>query len=373
MYWAEMRKIWRLKTLLFMIVFSVLFFASFLYQWMKPFVRMEEGIGGVDSLHEKIEILSAWIEQYGNTIDETEFREIENDYQNILRQAGSIIEEDDFFRENGVEDYEAYLHYGQKAVGGEDGYDYSVYSKMRSLILQNTEYSSIYLEQYESILQQYRKSGEVRSSVLPFEVFVYTNNYLVNLAVLCLICVFFVAAFVMADDRENHVVDAQYSSKTGKRIYRIQYTCMMISAVIAVSMVVIPAMLLWRSTGNFVFAKSDSSSFLNTENFVVSVTYRKYILFFLVMIYFLTLGVGSVIFYLSAHSSNMISMMLKTIPVLAAGCGMALILRDAFCESSLFFGLSGWKYCEVFAAAMVLLAGVLLNVGNYNEIWKRDA
>lgn len=372
MYFAEMRKIWKLKTILFIVVISVLFFASFMYQWIKPFMRDEESIGSADSLHEKMNILSTWVSQYGNSVDETEFREIEDNYNYILRQAYSIIDENDYFKDNGINDYEDYLDYGQKVISGYDGYDYGVYSQMRNLILQNTGHHYIYFQEYENLIQQYKTSGDVRSSILPFEVFVYTNNYLVNLMTLCLICIFFVAAPVMVDDRENNVVDAQYSSKIGRKIYRIQYICMMISSVVVVSFVIIIAMMMWGMTGTYIFVKSDMASFLNTENFSVALTYGKYIVFFIIMTYFLTLGISGMIFYLSARSSNSISMMLKAIPILAVGYCLVLIFKNSFCESNLIYGLFSKKYCEIMAVVMVLMAGVFVNVGNYRFCVKKS-
>ena len=70
MFAAEMKKIWTFQTFLVIIVFSILFFFSFLYQWTKPF--QWEG----DSLSVRLDILSEWIAQYGNTIDQAEFDKI---------------------------------------------------------------------------------------------------------------------------------------------------------------------------------------------------------------------------------------------------------------------------------------------------------
>lgn len=373
MFLAEMKKIWKPQTVLFIVVLSVLFFYSFMYQWIKPFCWNKENLSwSGDSLNEKISILSAWIEQYGNAIDQAEFREIEKDYNNILYQACSIIDGNDYFKENGVNNYEDYLDYEQKAVNNYEGYDYSVYSEMRRLITQNTGQSSIYFQEYKNAIQQYRLSGNVRSSILPFEVFVYTNNYLVNLMILCLICVFFVATPVMVDDREHNVIDAQYSSKTGKRTYWIQYVCMMFSSAIVTSVVIIMAMLAWRATGTLLFAESDLTSFLNMENFVVSITYQKYIIFFIIRIYLLVLGIGGILFYLSAHSFNVISMMLKSIPVFAVGVLIALLLQDSFCESNLLYRLLCRKYCEMIAMAAVFVIGIFLNVGNYKVLRRKD-
>lgn len=366
MFAAEMKKIWTFRTVLVIVVFSVLFFFSFLFQWIKPF-RWEG-----DSLGVRLDILSDWTAQYGNTIEQTEFEEIEDGYKAILNQAWSAIGENSYFKENGVEDYGDYLDYEQNAINGYEEYDYSVYSKMRSLLEENTGYSRIWFQEYENVMQKYREYGEEKSSILPFEVFVYTGNYLMYLAIWCLVCVFFIAAPVMVNDRENNIVAAQYSSRIGKKAYRVQYVCTMFSAFIVVSFITVTGMLAWGTTGAFLFAGSDMSSFLNTEVFAVSVTYGKYIMLFIIMVYLLALGVSSILFCLSAHSPNMTSMLLKAIPALAGGILIVLLMQNALCESNLIYRLTGRKYCEVAVAAVILIVGILLNLSSYKALYKKD-
>lgn len=366
MFAAEMKKIWTFQTFLVIIVFSILFFFSFLYQWTKPF--QWEG----DSLSVRLDILSEWIAQYGNTIDQAEFEEIEDGYEAILYQAWSVIGGNSYFEENGVKDYRDYLDYEQNAISGYEGYDYSIYSKMRSLFAENTGYSHIWFQEYENVIRQYKTYGEERNSILPLEVFVYTGNYMVYLAIWCLVCVFFISAPVMVNDRENHIVAAQYTSRIGKKTYRIQYACTMLSAFIVASSIIVIGILAWKTTGAFMFAGSNMSSFLNTEVFVISVTYGKYTVLFIIMVYLLTLGVSNILFCLSAHSPNMTSMLLKAIPALAGGILIVLLMQNALCESNLIYRLTGRKYCEVTVAVVILIVGILLNLSSYKALYKKD-
>lgn len=131
-------------------------------------------------------------------------------------------------------------------------------------------------------------------------------------------------------------------------------------------------MLAWGTTGAFLLVGSDMSSFLNTEIFAVSITYGKYIMLFIIMAYLLALGVSGILFFLSAHSPNMTSMLLKAIPALAGGILIVLLLQNALCESNLIYCLTGRKYCEVIVAAVVLMAGILLNLGSYKALYKKD-
>ena len=366
MFTAEMKKIWTFRTVLVIVIFSILFFFSFLFQWIKPF--QWKG----DSLSVRRDILSDWIARYGNTIEQTEFEEIEDGYNDILYRAWSVIGENGYFKENGVEDYGDYLDYEQKSINGYEGYDYSVYSKMRSLLAENTGYSRIWFQEYENMMQKYREYGEEKSSILPFEVSVYTGNYLMYLAIWCLVCVFFIAAPVMVNDRENNIVAAQYSSRIGKKAYQVQYVCTMLSSFIAVSFITVIGMAAWGTTGAFVFAGSDMSSFLNTEAFAVSVTYGDYVMLIIIMVCLLALGVSGILFYLSAHSTNMTSMLLKAIPALAGGILIVLLIQNAFAESNLIYCLTGKKYCEVVATVVVLIVGILLIFDSYKALYKKD-
>lgn len=233
---------------------------------------------------------------------------------------------------------------------------------MRRLISEDIKQSPMYLQEYGDAVRHNRISGGARNSILPYEVLAYAGSYLVNLMILCLLCVFFVASPVMVDDRESNVADAQYSSKVGKKIYRVQYICMMVSSFLVVSAAAVAGMLAWSTTGTDVFAESDVSSFLNTEHFVVSITFKEYIVFFIIMTYLLAMGTGSILFFLSAHSPNMTAMLLKSIPAVVGSILTALLLQNAFSGQNVFYRLSGVRYCEMIVAAVVWTVGFLLNI-----------
>ena len=367
MLMAELKKIWRPITVLFILLLSVLLYFSFMHRWVKMF-----GYGdGTDIMSVEMNILSDWIDKYGNTIDQTDFVEIEAVYRLHLSQADAVIAGDDYFRDNGVNDYEDFLDYEQN-YHTQEGYDIHVYREMVRLITENSGYSPIYFQEYKHLIQQYKTFSERGDSILPSQVMTYTNYYLAFLAVWCLICVFFVAAPVMVNDRGNNVVPAQYSSKKGKKIYRVQYVSMLISSVFVVSICIFIGMAVWRTTGTFTFAGSNLASFLNTEIPVISMTYKSYILFFLLLICLMAIGMGSIIFFLSAQSANIIVMLLKTIPVLALGLIITLLLQNAFCESNVMYQLINIKCCEVIIGIIIFVVGLTLNLYKYRIMQKKD-
>lgn len=278
-----------------------------MFRWIRPFQFND----GTDKLEVTLELCYDLMDKYGNSIEENEFTEIKNEYKQLLSVASTIVMENDLFIQNGINDYEDYLQYAQNAISGYDGYDYNTYSEMRNLLIQGTGKSSIYFEVYESIIWQYESADIDRTSILPLEVLVYSNNYFVYLIVWRMICVFWVSAPVMVNDWANHVTACQYSSRQGRKLYRTQYLSMVVSVMLIVSMIIAVALLIWQSTGTLQFVASEITSFLNTETSVVPLTYGQLILCFIIITYLLALGMANLIFYLSSHSANAVNMLIK--------------------------------------------------------------
>ena len=371
MFRAEMKKIWRPGIIALGIILSLLLYFSLMYRWVKPFTQYRDSTG-TDSLGMTLELCNKFMEKYGNDIDADEFAGIKREYTQLLSLAGEKITENELFVRNGINNYEDYLQYMQKAVNGDERYDYGIYSKMRDLIIQETGKSPIYFETYETIMQQYETAGRNRTSVLPAEVVLYANNYFVYLIIWCLICTFLIAAPVMVNDRANHVIASQYASKIGKKIYGTQYLCMVISTMMIVSMIVCVALFIWRTTGTLQYENSKIMSFLNTETSVVTLTYGQLLRYFVLITYLLTLGITNIVFYLSANSTNVIHMLIKTIPVLIAGCLIGLFMQGALCQSNSIYSMCHIPYCELIIAFIVFAVGLVLNFRNYRRLRRED-
>lgn len=368
MFYAEMKKIWKPGIVALIIIISVLLFSAFMLRCVKPFLFDD----GSDRTEVTLELCSSFIDKYGNTIEEDEFVEIENEYKQLLYGANTMIAETDLFLQNGIDDYEDYFQYMQNAILGYDGYDYNTYAEMREQIIQATGKSSMYFEIYEDIIQQYKSAGTGRTSIMPFEILAYANDYFVSMIIWCLICIFLIAAPVMVNDRANHMIANQYSSKKGKKIHRTQYLCMTLSVLITVSIITLVAMLIWKATGTLQYAGSGISSFLNSETSVLPLTYGRFILCFIIITYLLTLGIANIVFYLSAKSVNAINMLIKAIPVLIAGCFVGLFMEGLLCESNSIYKILHITGCELIVALVIFVVGVFLNVRNYRTLRRSD-
>ncbi|MCI6710725.1 MAG: hypothetical protein MR576_01845 [Firmicutes bacterium] len=371
MFYAEMKKIWRPVIVIITVMISILIFFSFMFGCIKPF----QAFNGTDSLGVKLEICSNLIDKYGNSIEPKEFAEAENDYSQLMSGANSVISENELFARNGIKNREDYIRYMQNAINGSDGYDYTAFSEMRDMIINETGLSPLYFEVYEDILQKYREAyaaGDGRTGILPFEILVYSNNYFVYLIILCIICAFPAAALVMVNDRSSNVSACQYSGSKGRRIYMIQYICMNISAAIIVSVAAAAALYMWKTTGAFKYAGSAISSFLNEAVSVMPLTYGRLVVYFVLIAYILALAASGIVFFLSANSTSTVNMLTKAVPVIIAACIIGLLMQDAFCESNAIYSAVHIPYCELITVFIVFAVSVLLNIANYRLLQRHD-
>lgn len=368
MFFAEMKKIWKPGTIVLTVIISVLLFSTFMLRCVKPFLFSD----GNESTEVTLELCSDLIDKYGHTIEAAEFVEIEKDYMCLLYGANAMIAETELFVQNDVHDYEEYFQYMQNAILGYEGYSYNTYAEMRDLIVQATGASAMYLETYEDIIQQYKSSSTTRTSILPFEILAYTNDYFTAMIIWCLICSFLIAAPVMVNDRANHVIANQYSSKKGKKVHKLQYQCMTLSVLITVSIISLITLLIWNKTGTSPYANSEIASFLNSVTAVFPLTYGGLILCFILIAYLLTLGIANIVFYLSAKSVNAVNMLFKTLPILIVGCFTGLSMEGLLCESNRLYKFLHIPGCELIVILIVLMIGVFLNIRNYRALQRSD-
>lgn len=365
MFRAEMRKILRPGIIGLIILISVLMYYSFMSWMIKPF----KGYDGTDSMNVKMEICKDLINKYGNSIEEEAPERMINGYQDMQVILNSFIAGERLFSDNGVNNYNDFRKYEQNAINGIEGYDYNIYAGMRNLIEHETEESTMYYAEYESIIQKYEESGRTRPGILPFEIITYASDFFVYLIIGCMVCAFLLAAPVMVTDRAENVLPNQYSSKKGKKIFGLQYLCMNVSVTVLVSILMSAALLIWwKSTETQIFADSAVNSFMNSKISVINLTYGQMINYYIIIAYILTLGSSNIVFFLSSNSVNVISMLIKAVPVLIVGCLVGLLMKYMCCTDNSIYKVFRIPYCEVMVAAIIFILGISLNILYYCRV-----
>ena len=397
MFGQELKKIWKKERLLLIALIVFAYTSTFLLPQIRSVTVTHDG---EDAFGTRTGITRDWLSRYGEDITPQEFEKIKQCYSQSLSAGQAVISTESYFAENQVFTYDDYLTYMQNALNGADGYSYDTLRKMRDFISANTEYSAMYYQEYERLMQDYENSIERKESanemklssrakesavsilstlqqakgqgsLLPNEFVFYANRYFVNISILCMILTLFIAAPVMVNDNGSNIRQGQYSSKTGRKIYRLQYLSMLFSLSVFTAAILFGYLLLWRSTGSNDFFNCSIFSFQITEiPAFTDIEYGKYIYIMMWLVFVLTNGIGGIVFYLSGTSHNYIEMLMKTLPVVFAGIIVSLSLDDIFFNTNYLFRLTGIRGIEIVPIAIVFVLGIFLNAKETHKQYK---
>ena len=254
----ELKKICTPMRIVLLIVISILVYRSFL----SPIVKRFEVGDGVDAFQEKLCISREWMMEYGATIESEEFTDIENRYHEIIAEIEKSMVQKKAFVECDVKNYKEFLEYQTNVLNGKEGFDYHKYKEMDETLFADTPYSSIYLQEYEKMMMDYEMASEGCYNVLPDEVIIYSTDLLRYMSLWCLIVVLMVASPVMVNDVASNMNREQYSSKIGRKIYKIQYFCTIFSVLLVEVVVIAFGMAVWGTTNAMDFGKVGLASFM---------------------------------------------------------------------------------------------------------------
>lgn len=166
----------------------------------------------------------------------------------------------------------------------------------------------------QSRIDQIRETGEYRS-LMSYWVYSNTARVMINFSLLVILAVMVLVSPLLVNDHSSHLRFLQYSSQLGRKLIRHQFMAIMLSALILTTVLLILMGIIYSSNETWVFWNTGMSSFLNVGFFyLLPLTYGKYILTYIAMIYLLSLGTSTIAFMLSRYSQNPITLIMKLIP-----------------------------------------------------------
>ena len=208
-------------------------------------------------------------------------------------------------------------------------------------------------------------------NVLPDEVIIYSTDLLRYMSLWCLIVVLMVASPVMVNDVASNMNREQYSSKIGRKIYKIQYFCTIFSVLLVEVVVIAFGMAVWGTTNAMDFGKVGLASFMYHIKPTLHITYAEVFGLFMVIMGLMGIGVGSMAFCLSSCSNNMITMLMKVTPLAVVAGAYILSLENVFYENNRLYGFVHISGIEIISAIIIFVAGIIFNIVRYKRIGAR--
>jgi len=221
---------------------------------------------------------------------------------------------------------------------------------------------------------EYYESGEYMS-VFPDAVNIYTEQYLVYLAVLCVLSVMFIAAPAAVTDRITGVDNIQRSTRHGRLTAVTRLGGAVIASItVALIEILIATAILFVRSGCGAFWNCRMDSFMSTDRSFSATTFGQHYVGSVLIIVGLSMAASLLSCVMSSLSRSMVSVILKLAPtfiVFTFVCDGAVNYRGMF--SNVLYRFTGIPCAPLLCVLLLLIgAGVVCGVYVKKEL-KLDA
>ena len=293
---AELKKIYKLKTLVVATFICIIYFFSFMHSWVDI---SGERLFGPPSLDEIARVLT---QMYGPRLEPGDFESLQNYLEVLLAEQHYGLEHEhriviikmaiDFYRANILHEYIPHL-------------SHIVDIRLTSPFL------NVNTHMHEHI-SGFRYSDELRN-IMGSEVLKYTWQYSIRLAILSIIVNLLLVSPLIITDQTTKVHWLQYTSQLGRGIRVKQFVAMQISAIGTTTVLIAIFGGAFALNGTFIFWNNGINSFLGLSLHWLSIIYGQYILLIIGFIYILSMCVTAIAFIYSWSSSNIITLLFRLI------------------------------------------------------------
>jgi hypothetical protein len=376
----EIKKIWNIKLLLVAIIISGLFYTIFMSNYITYFKNGH-------STTEEIEYTMEMTNNYGATITDGEFSNFMEEREALISEAEEFINALPIFAVVGIYNFEDYERVHDKrdtsereteaiwTLLGEESnfvrfkiqaldsieeryYNYLEYTLDRALNSEDTPKRELVRLQEIKEKEEYRNIMDVYS-------FENTVSYSIYLAILTILITLVLVSPLIVNDRSSNIHLLQYSSKNGRRILSQQLISIIISAFMVTTLSVLIFGVIYTINDTFVFWNNGLTSFLNVavDFFWFDLTYGQYIIFYILLLYILSIGSATIAFVISRFSQNLIALIMKLIPVFSVFCLISFtVFLNTFGNSNLLYRVTKVPWLEPIVCLFVLLIGLASSI-----------
>ena len=345
MVWYELRKIWNSRILLVVALLCTLFYWLFMSFYIDFFPNGHPAI-------EEFEYSNELLDRYGPTLEEDEYVEfISANREKVIAEMERYIKSNPVFAKVGISSYEDYerVYKKQNPTEAETEALWTLLGKESNFVrfkLQTIEWIENQYRDYpryvSELMSEATNQKEIDrlnailetkeyTNIMEWEVYENTVGYTVYLAILSILAVFVLVSPLIVTDRARNVHLLQYSSKHGRKILQKQLLAVLLSAFMLTTLLILIFGAIYSTNGTWVFWHSGMTSFLNGPIFLFDITYGQYIVLYIVLLYTLCLGTAAMAFLFSRFSRNLITLILKLMPMFAVLTVLCLyVFNDPF-------------------------------------------
>lgn len=289
---------------------------------------------------------------YGDVLDEEELLDydIPGKKAAILAEIETKIQTDPIFAENGLHSYAEYQKFEQSGAAKDltqrqqqelDDLKFTMYQKLDQLTSK--------LQQLEAVETRFTNSGEkfitayIKQDERPIavkaakEILANHNHNLIapNLAidfsqygfivgVYTILATILLVAPMITGDRQRRIHVLQYSTKTGRKILKIQLAATFLSSFL-LNLLLIGGLILPFILANKLYWSAHMQGYTGFGFQLYNITFGAYVWLIMGMIFLLSMAAAGIAFIIARFSSNIILLLIKAVPVGLALWGVSFL------------------------------------------------
>lgn len=371
----EMKKIWSPLIIAVLLVLGIVYGYLFLSFSLTNFPHGHPMI-------EQYDLIKSWTARYGTTMDVGERLDAEQGLSSLYSEAKEYILSDVRFSAAKIYNYDDYTAFYLEANTAVDPtpadltianllyteefnyIGYRIDTVTSALIAYDIRNESLLNARYDTLEEQQRienlVNNEMTNGIMAYEAVGNLDEYSRWCSIFLILSVTVLISPTLVRDRLNSIQSLQWSSKTGRCVLRRQFGAVIISAIILIVVELVIMVGLYSMLGTKYFWNSPLTSFFYGNKYWFDMSYGQYILLKIAFAVTIALGAVGIMFCLSRHSANYISLLMKLIPAFAL---LAVIGNSVVC--ALFqFGNSLYKVThivgiEAYCATGVCIVGIV--------------
>lgn len=319
----ELKKIFNIKSILLLIIITLIMY----------FLFIEFNITNFPNGRPLLDIYNIFVDMkdsYGEFMDEEEFEDFKIKYEEAKKEADEYIQSRKDFRELGITNYDEFIDM--------DNTNNKEFEKLRDDVIFKKEidvfwelpcrkeYIRVYENREEYLLNRVENEKQearirdilekgLETSVFHDVVFFNYNQFIKPVAMTILLSVMFMISPIYFRDTKDKINYLQYTSKTGRAIFKKKIISGLLAAFIITTLQIICFFALYSSNNISMFFNSNINSIYNTIISWYDLTFIQYILLTVVGIYILAFVFALISMVISSIGQNYITLIGIQLPV----------------------------------------------------------
>jgi len=318
----ELKKIFNIKSIILLILINIVMYFLFIEFYITNFPNGRPALNIYNMFVEMKEL-------YGEYMDEKEFEDFKLKYEEAVKEANEYIQLREDFKTAGINDYEDFKNMDLEDEEQDRLFSDVIFDKKIDIFWElpwREEYIKYYEDKERLMLAQASNSKQelrimeilnkgLETSVFNDVIFSNYNHFIKNVTITILLSVMFIITPTYLRDYLVKVNYLQYTSKTGRRIFKKKILISLLATFILVTIQFLCFFIIYSTNNTSMFFNSNINSIYNIIISWYDLTFIQYIILTVIGVYLLAFVFTLISLLVSSIGKNYITVIGIQLPI----------------------------------------------------------